>query len=173
MIDLGSLIIRPTTETDLDSLVACVNAVFVERRYLAITEPIPFDEARAYHASQLSAGHPHFSVLDDDTVVGCCDIVPLAPVRIGGQQHIGNLGMFLAPAYRNLGIGERLLRATLTAAKTRWPIIELAVYSHNERARKLYQRCGFIEDGRRVGAWRLDGEVSDIIHMSLSAQHIS
>jgi len=28
-------------------------------------------------------------------------------------------------------------------------------------------RCGFVEDGRRIGAWKLDGVTSDIIEMSI------
>ena len=40
-----------------------------------------------------------------------------------------------------------------------------STYSHNERAVRLYRKVGFVEEGRRIGAWQLDGETSDIIDM--------
>ena len=160
--------IRATTLTDLPSLVECLNAVFAERRYLAIVEAIPVGEAIGYHATHIVAGHPHFVALDGQRVVGMCDVVPAAPPRIAALAHVATVGMLLAPEYRGHGLGERLLRATLAACKGRWERVELNVYSHNERAHKLYLRCCFIEDGRRVGAWKLDGVTSDIIEMSIS-----
>ena len=164
---MSAVRIRATTLTDLPSLVECLNAVFVERRYLAIVEAIPVGEAIGYHATHIVAGHPHFVALDGQRVVGMCDVVPAAPPRIAALAHVATVGMLLAPEYRGRGLGERLLRTTLAACKGRWERIELNVYSHNERAHKLYLRCGFIEDGRRIGAWKLDGMTSDIIEMSL------
>ena len=160
--------IRATTLTDLPSLVECLNAVFVERRYLAIVEAIPVGEAIGYHATNIVAGHPHFVALDGQRVVGMCDVVPAAPPRIAALAHVATVGMLLAPEHRGRGLGERLLLATLAACKGRWERVELNVYSHNQRAHKLYLRCGFIEDGRRIGAWKLDGMTSDIIEMSIS-----
>ena len=154
-----------TALADLPSLVECLNAVFLERRYLAIVEPIPVGKAIGYHATHIEAGHPHFVALDGERVVGVCDVIPAAPPRIAALAHVATLGMLLAREYRGRGLGERLLRTTLAACKGRWERVELNVYSHNERAHKLYLRCGFTEDGRRIGAWKLDGMTSDIIEM--------
>ncbi len=165
--NVDSIDIRPTQMVDLASLVECLNPVFLERRYLAITEAIPVGEVMNYHASHIAAGHPHFVAMDGERVVGLCDVVPAALPRIAALAHVATIGMLLASDYRGHGLGERLLRTTLAACKGRWERIELNVYSHNERAHKLYVRCGFIEDGRRVGAWKLDGVSSDIIEMSI------
>ncbi len=165
--NIDSIVIRRTRVTDLPSLIDCLNPVFLERRYLAITEAIPVGEALNYHATHILAGHPHFVALEGECVVGLCDAVPAAAPRIAALAHVGTLGMLLSPDYRGRGLGERLLRTTLAACKGRWERIELNVYSHNERAHQLYLRCGFIEDGRRIGAWKLDGVTSDIIAMSI------
>ncbi|MBL8308901.1 MAG: GNAT family N-acetyltransferase [Burkholderiales bacterium] len=157
--------IRPTQLADLPSLVTCLNAVFEERRFLAFTAAIPAPEAIAYHAANITSGHPHFVAVDGNVVVGLCDVVPAAMPRIEGQRHCATLGMLLAPAYRGQGIGERLIRAALAACSGRWDRIQLNVYSHNERAHALYRKVGFVEEGRRVGAWQLDGLTSDIIDM--------
>jgi hypothetical protein len=58
----SSVEIRPTRLSDLSSLVTdCLNPVFLERKFLAITEAISVDEAMAYHASNITAGHPKCS----------------------------------------------------------------------------------------------------------------
>jgi RimJ/RimL family protein N-acetyltransferase len=166
MPDLGHLLIRATRLSDIPSLVIdCLNPVFLERKYLAITEAIPVGEAMAYHAASIAADHPHFIAVDGERVVGLCDVSPTAPPRIAGQQHNVTLGMLLLPDYRGLGLGERLLNVTVAACKGKWERVELSVYSHNERAHKLYLRNGFIEEGRRRNAWKLDGVTSDIIDM--------
>ncbi len=165
---VDDVIVRATTLTDLPSLVVdCLNPVFSERRYLAITEAIPAAEALNYHAANIEAGHPHFVAVDGDRVVGLCDVTPSTPPRFAAQRHNATLGMLLVPTYRGLGLGEQLLRTTLATCKGKWERIELSVYSHNERAHKLYLRSGFVEEGRRRGAWKLDGTTSDIIHMAI------
>ena len=159
--------IRPTRLSDLPSLVQCLNAVFLERKYLAIVEAIPVGEAIGYHATKIAVRHPHFVAVDGDRVVGLCDVAPAAPARIAAQAHTCTLGMLLAPDFRGRGIGERLLRATLDACRGKFERVALNVYSHNERAHRLYLRCGFVEEGRQRGAWKLDGVTSDIIDMAL------
>ncbi len=165
---MKNLVIRPTTLADLPSVVACLNPVFLERKYLAIVEEVPAGEAISYHAINIAAGHPHFVAVDGDRVVGVCDAVPAAPPRIAARAHACTLGILLSADSRGLGLGERLLRITLAACRGKFERVELNVYSHNERAHRLYLRCGFVEEGRRRGAWKLDGVTSDIIDMALS-----
>lgn len=159
--------IRPTRLSDLPSLVECLNAVFLERKYLAIVDAIPIGEAIGYHATKITAGHPHFVAVAGEKVVGLCDVSPAAPARIAAQAHTCTLGMLLAPDFRGRGLGEALLRATLDATRGKFERVALNVYSHNERARRLYLHCGFVEEGRQRGAWKLDGVTSDIIDMAL------
>lgn len=164
---LANVVVRRTALADLPSLVECLNPVFEERRFLAIVEALPPDEVIAYHRANIEASHPHFVAMDGERVVGICDVVPVAPPRIAAQVHNGTLGMLLAPEYRGAGLGERLMRASVEACRGKFERVQLSVYSHNERAHKLYLRCGFIEEGRRRGAWKLDGMTSDIIEMAL------
>ena len=159
--------IRPTRLSDLPSLVECLNAVFLERKYLAIVEAIPIGEAIGYHATKIVAGHPHFVAAAGEKVVGLCNVVPAAPARIAAQAHSCTLGMLLAADFRGCGLGEPLLRATLAACRGKFERVALNVYSHNVRAHRLYLRCGFVEEGRQRGAWKLDGVTSDIIDLAL------
>jgi ribosomal protein S18 acetylase RimI-like enzyme len=160
-----SVIIRPTSLNDLASLVECLNSVFLERRYLSIAESIPVGEAMEYHATNIVAGHPHIVAVEGARVVGFCEVTPTTQPRIAAQQHNGTLGMLLLSEYRGRGLGKQLMQKTLSVCGGKWERIQLSVYSHNERAHGLYQRFGFIEEGRRIGAWKLDGVTSDIIDM--------
>jgi RimJ/RimL family protein N-acetyltransferase len=73
---------------------------------------------------------------------------------------LGLFGMWVAPAWRGGGIGERLVRAVLAyAAETDVPWVQLLVAEHAGSARRLYERCGFQDIGERMpirdvpGAW--------------------
>ncbi|MBI3525874.1 MAG: GNAT family N-acetyltransferase [Betaproteobacteria bacterium] len=54
------------------------------------------------------------------------------------------LGIALFPAYQRQGLGERMLRAALDAAKHRYQRVSLSVHPENP-AIALYRRCGFVQ----------------------------
>lgn len=83
-------------------------------------------------------------------------------------RHVAHLGMGVHDAYQGQGIGNRLLAALVDAAD-RWLNlirIELEVYPDNERAVRLYERHGFVVEGRkRMNVWR-DGQYVDSLMMA-------
>lgn len=89
--------------------------------------------------------------------------------QIESQLHRAILGMGIEENYRNLGLGSNLLSNAISWAKEQkfldW--IDLGVFAHNAPARKLYRKFGFIETGRTVDCFRVDGMVIDDIHMTL------
>ena len=121
----------------------------------------------AYFKSGLADGYPRIVAVDGDVVAGWCDVNPTASSRVVAQQHIGRLGMGLLPEYRGKGHGAALLRTCVEACRGKWDRIELSVYSHNQSAIALYKKCGFVEEGRKREAWKLDGKVSDVVEMGL------
>lgn len=67
---------------------------------------------------------------------------------VGDQAELGNVAV--ARDWRRLGIGERLVRdivARLSRRGVREVFLEVRV--GNEAARRLYERLGFVEIGRR------------------------
>ncbi len=59
--------------------------------------------------------------------------------------------------WRDRGIGTALLQALMTWAEEH-PLIEkveLSVFADNERAIHLYQKLGFLEEARRLRAFKL------------------
>ncbi|MGY4027239.1 N-acetyltransferase family protein [Aeromonas rivuli] len=93
-------------------------------------------------------------------------------LMIGGglrrNRHCALIVMGLRSSARGLGWGERLLR-TLIAAAPGCGIsrLELGVMAHNEAAHGLYRKCGFIDEGIRRNAYRLDDHDVDEISMGL------
>ena len=104
----------------------------------------------------------------DGAVVGWCDVLPTH-----GQAcaHVGSLGMGVIASARGRGIGTRLLKAAIDAA---WAAgltrIELVVRADNAGAEALYERNGFIAEGRQQQAFRVGGVYFDGISMALLRQ---
>jgi putative acetyltransferase len=67
-------------------------------------------------------------------------------------RHVASLGMHVAGDWRSRGVGSALLAEAFRWA--RWAGVEklaLTVYPDNDRARRLYEKFGFVEEGRLTG----------------------
>ena len=160
-----SAVIRPIALGDIAGFRDCVGAVMRERQYLAFLEPFPLDQTAAFVAGNIGSGNPHFVAVDDERVVGWCDIkretIPI-------YAHEGLLGMGVLDEYRGRGLGERLLRTALDAARTGgFERVCLSVYARNTRALELYRKVGFAVEGTRVRGKKLDGEYDDVHMMAI------
>ena len=162
---MRDIVIRPIGLGDIEPFGRMTGAVMREREYLAFVEPFPLDECAAFVARNLRLGNPHYVAADGAALAGWCDIRrELIPV----YSHTGHLGMGLLPEYRGRGLGERLLRDSIDAA--RWggfERIELSVYGRNVRAAALYRKVGFVHEGTRIRGKKLDGEYDDVHMMGL------
>src|SRR3954469_24473847 len=158
--------IVPTGEEHVEGFNAAVAVVARERRWLILVDAVPLEASREFIRSVVANGGVHLvAVAEDGTVVGWCDINRGARE---GLRHAGSLGMGLLPGYRDRGLGRRLLEATIAAG---WAAglerIELEVFASNTRAFALYQNVGFVTEGVRRRAWKLDGETDDNVMMAL------
>ncbi len=128
-----------------------------ERRYLAFLEAPP--------PNNIAKGYPHWVVLSDGEVVGWCDVVPKPrPVH----AHVGVLGMALLPEFRGQGVGERLMRRTLEAARVfGLHRVELTVREDNKNAIALYRKIGFEIEGLMRDAIKVDGVCENMYLMAL------
>jgi RimJ/RimL family protein N-acetyltransferase len=159
------IVIRPITLADVPGFNACVGVVARERRWIMITEPPPIESTQRFVAGNLDAGSPHLVALDDDRVIGWCDIRPHA---FEGFRHCGELGMGLLPGYRGRGLGRRLVEDVLQRS---WTFglsrIELEAYASNVAGIALYQSTGFVREGLKRRARFLDGTWDDIVVMAI------
>jgi RimJ/RimL family protein N-acetyltransferase len=158
--------IVPTTEAHIEGLQRCVDAVARERRWLGFLEGPPLAATHAFVDSILRGAGVQFVALNEaDEVVGWCDIVRLDQETF---RHAWRLGMGLLPAVRGRGLGRRLAEAAIAAARERGAErIELEVFASNARALALYEKLGFVREGVRKRARKLDGEYDDVVIMAL------
>jgi RimJ/RimL family protein N-acetyltransferase len=154
---------RSSTPEDADAVSACVDAVSRERRYLGNTSGFSTEQTRAFIASLLDSGGIQIVMVADAKIVGWCDITPFA---FEGMGHVGRLGMGLLPAFRGQGLGRRLVREALSQAFAKtYQRVELEVFASNQVAVGLYEREGFLIEGRKRFARFLDGAGDDILIM--------
>ncbi|MBR2995752.1 MAG: GNAT family N-acetyltransferase [Lachnospiraceae bacterium] len=117
-----------------------------------------------------AAGDPRIIMMTaavDGEVAGCASVNPVGGVR--RVLHRGSLAIALKKKYWDLGIGTAMI-AYLSglAQEAGYEQLELGVIEGNDRAKMLYEKCGFAEMGNQVDAIRYDdGTYADEILMIL------
>lgn len=90
--------------------------------------------------------------------------------RIPAEMHRATLGMGVLRSHTGQGHGRRLIEVAVAWARDEAGLswIELGVFATNPRARALYRRMGFAEQGLRPDAFRIDAGVAvDDVLMTL------
>jgi ribosomal protein S18 acetylase RimI-like enzyme len=141
-----------------------LDAVARERRYLAFLEAPTLAEIRRFVLGGLRCGAAQFVAIDDEQVIGWCDVRPKTHLTL---RHSGVLGMGVAASHRGRGVGSALLAATIDSAFARGLTrIELVVRADNEPAIGLYRRHGFELEGRLRHYVVVDGAAHDALQMA-------
>jgi RimJ/RimL family protein N-acetyltransferase len=90
--------------------------------------------------------------------------------RILAEMHRATLGMGINRAFTGKGHGRWLIEVAVAWARDEAALswIDLGVFAGNERAHRLYRKMGFVEQGTREDAFRIDAGIgmTDIL-MSL------
>ncbi|HET9467706.1 MAG TPA: GNAT family N-acetyltransferase [Vicinamibacterales bacterium] len=157
--------IVPTAERYVDSFNRALDIVARERRYIGFLEGPPLESSRDLVQRVLSGeGVQRLAVTPHEEVVGWCDIIRH---RMEGFRHAARMGMGVLPAYRGAGLGRRLLSETLDAARALdIERVELEVFASNTAAIALYERLGFVVEGRKSRARKIDGSYDDDLIMA-------
>ena len=105
-----------------------------------------------------------FGAFQGSELIGVAGLV----IREGLKEaHKGLLvGMYVRPQSRNAGVGRRLVEKIIEFADPRIEIIQLAVVSGNEQARRLYANLGFVEYGLERKALKQYGRYYDEVFMA-------
>jgi RimJ/RimL family protein N-acetyltransferase len=75
-------------------------------------------------------------------------------------------GMYVRAAWRNAGIGRRLVATLVDYARNQVELIQLAVVTSNEPARRLYASLGFVEYGIERKSLKHHGQYFDEVLMA-------
>ncbi len=78
------------------------------------------------------------------------------------RRHCGELGSGVAQEYTRRGIGRKLLTAAIAKARQiGLRRLEVDCFADNAAAIALLRKCGFTEEGLRIGAVCKDGKLID------------
>jgi putative acetyltransferase len=152
---------------DLDQIVDLMWGVAAEGKWIGTEVPFDRHERKARYAGLLEADRSAIFVADASsnngpTVVGEIT-VSVAP------YGVADVSMMLAGEWRGVGLGSALLDTAIawareSGAHKMW----LEVWPHNTAAISLYQRAGFVEEGRKRSHYRRrDGDLWDAVLMGL------
>jgi RimJ/RimL family protein N-acetyltransferase len=154
--------VRPAVDDDLDAMMALRAEVAGEGKWIGAELPLDIEGDRA----RLRPGRPNcgsFVVVDDDGALIANLGIELAP------YGVAHLGMCVADGWRGQGVGRALMSAAIDWARAAGAHkVELQHWPHNESARLLYERMGFVQEGYlRRHYPRKNGELWDAVVMGL------
>ena len=158
--------IVPTADKWVESFQRCLDAVARERKHIAMVEGPPVEVLRGFVGAIAGGmGVQLLAVEDEQLVVGWCDIIRH---QREGFRHSGQMGMGVLERVRRQGVGRRLAAETIGKARAAgMDRIELEVFASNAPAVALYKKLGFVLEGTKRGARRIDGGVDDVLVMAL------
>jgi ribosomal protein S18 acetylase RimI-like enzyme len=142
---------RPTDARPLASLFAAVRA---EGRWLVTPATAVSESSESFWIGEMIRTATTLALVAeaDGEVIGN---VLVTVERNGMSDHVGTLSICVAADWRDVGIGGRLLEASLDAARRRGLAkVVLGVFPDNERAIAAYQRAGFVREGLRRRQYR-------------------
>lgn len=120
-------------------------------------------------ASELHAmgAAPNCTVVVAETVGKLVGYVEATGGRFRRNRVTARVVIGVAAAASGQGVGSALIaRLVRWAGGAGLHRLELTVMAHNRRARRLYQRAGFVEEGRRAQCLQVDGAFVDEIFMA-------
>lgn len=164
-----TIVVRVAQPDDAASVLAHSRRVIEEAEFL-ITQPEEFDltEEEEHEWIRTHGDEPGQLALVAEISGSLVGLLFFESGQRKRMAHRGTLHMTVAAGFRGQGVGTALLQTLITWAESH-PVIEklsLAVMATNRPAIGLYQKLGFVEEGRLVRDVKLaDGEYVDDLLM--------
>lgn len=158
-------IIREARGRDARACLAITNEAIRERpRTLGVVEEELWS-AREWRRHRLSWGPRGVTLVAElgGVVAGTLGVVrgPRAATR-----HTSEFGLTVASGARGAGVGRALIEAAEAWAREHGVVrMTLAVFASSERARRLYSKMGYTEEGRERGGVRFFDVSVDVVRM--------
>lgn len=157
--------IRRAVPADAGGIAAVLSVVVAERVHSAVDTAWTTDEERRFLESLSSREAVHVAVDSHAAVVGLQILDRWSPL-LRSMAHVGQVGTFLLPAYRGLGVGRRLWVATEAfAGEAGYRKIVIQVRASNTAAQAFYRALGFSACGRLARQVIIDDREDDEVLM--------
>ncbi|GMA49948.1 acetyltransferase [Alicyclobacillus contaminans] len=157
-----NLVIRPVEVRDARA----IHRIHLQEQVMPYILSLPSDRIDQLEERYRKLGNNHheFVAESDGEVVGHAGLVQMS----GRRSHTGMFYIAVDAAHHGCGIGTALLTKILDLAD-HWLMlerVELGVLVTNLRAKALYERFGFVVEGKKTGAIRSAGRFVDEVLMS-------
>ena len=135
-----------------------------------LSSPAPPPDAARTFFSERTLPEDVLVAERDGIVVGWAKIEHPTPFR--SSDHVWTItGLAVDPAAQGGGVGRALVEALADEARSRGARrLTLRVFAPNERARRLYERCGFAVEGVLRGEFRAGDDYVDDVLMALTLE---
>jgi RimJ/RimL family protein N-acetyltransferase len=158
--------VRRATPQDATVISAIWEVICAERVYTAVNHPFTPQQERDYITS-LSNREGVFLAEVDDQVVGFQSL-DLWARYTDSFDHVGTVGTFVLPEWRQKGIAQRLAEHTLSfAVANGYEKVVIYVRAGNTGAQHFYAGLGFTAKGTLDKQVKIDGQYEDVIVMEL------
>jgi RimJ/RimL family protein N-acetyltransferase len=159
-----TIILRPVDEKDAQDIIKHVETIVKAGRYLQKEEPRSLEEEIKFILETRLKGNMYTAVERKGKVVG---IARVLKGELEMKKHTGIFRTWIHPESQGLGIGKQVMNYTLRWGRTNnlhklW----LTVFSGNEKAVMVYEKAGFIIEGRQKNQAIIDGKFEDEIFMA-------
>jgi len=156
---VGHFVIRAVRADDAPALLD----IRRQPQVMRFTPAMPSDRHTDFYARWGANDHVLVAELDG-RVVGYAGL----HVRDNKRRHSAWLGIAVHDEFAGRGAGQLLMKALLDLAD-QWiglARVDLEADARNERAIAMYQRYGFVEEGRQKKAYFSDGQFVDAVLMA-------
>lgn len=163
--------IRTPIAEDTSSVIEYLKVIFADDHFFMTTA----EEAKKWQTIEKEQEHLQKYYQDDNKLLLVTEIggkiISMSDVECGPRkrnQHIGQVGISILEDYRNIGLGTAVMQAMIDWAAAHPGIEKLAlgVWAANHPAIRLYDKMGFIEEGRKVREVKYaDGSYDDCVLM--------
>ena len=130
-----------------------------------MTTPITLQSTKDYLRNILENDGSFVLIgIDNDKIIGSIDLIRKKRLE---EHHVAEIGMCIKKEYRNKGIGKEMFRRVFEICQSEKKIekIELDVFSNNTAGIKLYEKMGFVFEGKRRNSIVKGNEKIDLIMM--------
>jgi ribosomal protein S18 acetylase RimI-like enzyme len=158
--------LRPATKDDAAALIRAVDSVAREIAFFLRSRfDVAVEEEQAFLVCTKERGNLIVVAVLDGKLVGWAN---LFRGRHEFRRHVMELSMGVVRGFRGMGIGTALMDYALKwAVEQGFEKVTLGVRANNERAKALYLKFGFVEEGYRLQEIKdLYGSYHDSVEMA-------
>jgi len=158
------MVVRQAGEADFDGWYALYAAVAAEGKWIGRELPVDREESRRWFLDNIAGND-----IPGVGLVAVVDGKQVGQLGLHLRSGIGDLGMAVDAGWRGRGVGSALMAAAIGWARDHeLHKLALQLWPHNTSALRLYQKFGFVEEGRLHRQYRRrNGELWDAIVMGL------